>query len=154
MTAHAWHPELLSACRSLSNLPKDVQGSGILGTTAGEEVGLSGLPDRSSVVQLLEFGQSSCSVLARAFAAAFAAAAAAFVAAASAAAATAAASSSFLSPGDLFLIHKNHRICLSEPDFRSPSFHCSDLQCKAVRLWSPESTLHCDVMGRGQDLLQ
>ena len=35
----------------------DMQGSGILGTTAGEEVGLSGLPDRSSVVQLMEFGE-------------------------------------------------------------------------------------------------
>ncbi len=53
-----------------------MQGSGILGTTAGEEVGLSGLPDRSSVVQLLEFGQSCCPVLARAFAAAAATAAA------------------------------------------------------------------------------
>lgn len=42
----------------MSSLPKDMQGSGILGTTAGEEVGLSGLPDRSSVVQLLDFGQS------------------------------------------------------------------------------------------------
>lgn len=42
----------------MSSLPKDVQGSGILGTTAGEEVGLSGLPDRSSVVQLMEFGES------------------------------------------------------------------------------------------------
>ncbi len=62
-----------------------MQGSGILGTTAGEEVGLSGLPDRSSVVQLLEFGQSSCPVLARAFAAAFAAAATAAFAAAAAA---------------------------------------------------------------------
>ena len=74
-----------------------MQGSGILGTTAGEEVGLSGLPDRSSVVQLLEFGQSSFPVLARAFAAA--------IAAFSAAAAAAACSSS-LSPGDLFLVHK------------------------------------------------
>ncbi len=74
-----------------------MQGSGILGTTAGEEVGLSGLPDRSSVVQLLEFGQSSCPALARAFAAA------------TAAAATAAASSSPLSPGDLFLVHKPTR---------------------------------------------
>jgi hypothetical protein len=54
-----------------------MQGSGILGTTAGEEVGLSGLPDRSSVVQLLDFGQSSSPFLALAFAAAFAAAAAA-----------------------------------------------------------------------------
>ncbi|DBA92139.1 hypothetical protein WJX77_008470 [Trebouxia sp. C0004] len=45
--------------RSLSNLPKDMQGSGILGTTAGEEVGLSGLPDRSSVVQLLDFGRGA-----------------------------------------------------------------------------------------------
>ena len=44
----------------MSSLPKDVHGSGILGTTAGEEVGLCGLPDRSSVVQLLEFGQSPC----------------------------------------------------------------------------------------------
>ena len=35
-----------------------MQGSGILGTTAGEEVGLSGLPDRNSVVQLMEFGES------------------------------------------------------------------------------------------------
>jgi hypothetical protein len=70
-----------------------MQGSGILGTTAGEEVGLSGLPDRSSVVQLLEFGQSSFPVLARAFAAATAAAAAA-------------ACSSSLSSGDLFLVHK------------------------------------------------
>ena len=35
-----------------------MQGSGILGTTAGEEVGLSGLPDRSSVVQLLDIGQN------------------------------------------------------------------------------------------------
>ena len=42
-------------CRSSSNLA-DMQGSGILGTTAGEEVGLSGLPDRSSVVQLLDIG--------------------------------------------------------------------------------------------------
>lgn len=48
--------------RSMSNLPKDVHGSGILGTTAGEEVGLSGLPDRSSVVQLMDFGQSSSSL--------------------------------------------------------------------------------------------
>ena len=71
-----------------------MQGSGILGTTAGEEVGLSGLPDRRSVVQLLEFGQSSCQVLARAFAAAFAAAA------------TPAAISSSLSPGDLFLVSR------------------------------------------------
>ena len=35
-----------------------MQGSGILGTTAGEEVGLSGLPDRNSVVQLMQFGES------------------------------------------------------------------------------------------------
>lgn len=42
-------------CRSSTSLT-DMQGSGILGTTAGEEVGLSGLPDRSSVVQLLEIG--------------------------------------------------------------------------------------------------
>ena len=42
----------------MSSLPKDMQGSGILGTTAGEEVGLSGLPDRSSVVQLMDFGES------------------------------------------------------------------------------------------------
>lgn len=47
----------------MGNLPKDMHGSGILGTTAGEEVGLSGLPDRSSVVQLMEFGQSSSSVI-------------------------------------------------------------------------------------------
>lgn len=48
----------------MSSLPKDMQGSGILGTTAGEEVGLSGLPDhdRSSVVQLMEFGQSPLSL--------------------------------------------------------------------------------------------
>ncbi|KAL3156916.1 hypothetical protein ABBQ38_001178 [Trebouxia sp. C0009 RCD-2024] len=45
--------------RSMSNLPKDVHGSGILGTTAGEEVGLSGLPDRSSVVQLMDFGKGA-----------------------------------------------------------------------------------------------
>ena len=46
----------------MSSLPKEMQGSGILGTTAGEEVGLSGLPDRSSVVQLMEFGESSLAV--------------------------------------------------------------------------------------------
>ena len=69
-----------------------MQGSGILGTTAGEEVGLSGLPDRSTVVQLLDFGQSSCPFLALACAAATAAAAAAC--------------SSSLSSGDLFLVHK------------------------------------------------
>ena len=56
-----------------------MQGSGILGTTAGEEVGLSGLPDRSTVVQLLDFGQSSCPLLAIACAAACAAAATAAV---------------------------------------------------------------------------
>ena len=43
------------ACRSTTSL-KDMHGAGILGTTAGEEVGLSGLPDRSSVVQLLDIG--------------------------------------------------------------------------------------------------
>ena len=53
------HEQTFARCRSTSNLPKDVHGSGILGTTAGEEVGLSGLPDRSSVVQLMEFGQPS-----------------------------------------------------------------------------------------------
>ena len=66
-----------------------MQGSGILGTTAGEEVGLSGLPDRSSVVQLLDFGQSS-----RPF---------------PALAAAAAAVHSFLSSGNLFLVCRRVR---------------------------------------------